>query len=283
MTKVLGLEIYTVIAGATLIALLAVFIVPLLAGPSAILDSAFGLLGQTVSTASIVVNGLVAGSGVVATQGMALVSTAIAQAGNIFDNSIVAATAATNTVLDVAATGIQSAVHLTTAVAAAGLQVATQLASAAVTVVSQFAVATTQMFLSVAQFQIYVGATITQMGIIALSNYAQAAFQAITQIWTTLFTSLSALAGQLLSIPMIMVFGYTSIASALVGVVPEISAALVAVFIKLFTLTTEVFTDPTKFLARIADIPTTIGAKILEGFGNLLNGLGDELKEVFLP
>jgi len=281
MGTVLGIEPYKIIAAAVVLGLAAVFITVLVAGPGTIISGAFGILSQTVTTAGIAVSGLVASSAGIVAQGMGAAANAVAQAGVVMAQGVAAGLGVASAPLEMAGAVISVGETLQSAVFSAGSQILSSAASAALQTIAQHGPAIAAVWSSIAELRIYYYQLVAQNGIIALSNYYQLVFSAVSQAFTTLFTSLAAAAGQLFSIPMIMVFGYTSVAATMAGVVPGVVASVLGVFASLFNKITKLFTGA--FLTSIESIPTVLGSKILQGFTNLVTSLPETLTEVFIP
>lgn len=281
MGTVLGIEPYKVIAAAVVIGLAAVFITIIVAGPSTILDGAFSLLSQSVATASVAMTSLVASAGGIVTQGLGVAANAVAQTTMIAGQAVSGVIGVAGSVLDVAGAGVQAAAQLQKAALDAGSQIVTAAASTAVNIIQQSGIAIASLWFTVKEVQIFIAQVYYQNLAIAISQFTQVAFNAITQTFTTLFTSLAAAAGQLISIPMIMVYGYVAIGATMVQVVPGLISAVLSVFTSLFKKITDMFTI--EFIQKIGDIPIKIGESIIDGFQNIVSNLGDQLKDVFIP
>ena len=281
MGTVLGIEPYKIIAAAVVLGLAAVFITVLVAGPGTILNGAFGILSQSVTTAGIAVSGLVASSAGIVAQGMGAAANAVAQAGMVMAQGVAAVAGVAGSALDMAGSVISAGATLHSAVFSAGAQILSSAAAAALQIIAQQGPAMVAVWASVEQLRIYVLQTVAQSGMMMISNYYQAAFSAVSQIFTTLFTSLAAAAGQLLSIPMIGLYGYVSVGTTMIGIIPGVTASVLGVFVKLFSKITDLFTGD--FLSAIQDIPVTLGQKVLEGFTDLVESLPDTLAGIFLP
>ena len=281
MGTVLGIEPYKIIAAAVVLGLAAVFVTVLVAGPGAILSGAFGILSQTVSTAGIAVSGLVASSAGIVAQGMGAAANAVAQAGMVMAQGVAAGIGVASAPLQMAGAVIGAGMTLTSTVASSGAQALAAGTASVLQTIAQQAPAIAAIWSSIAELRIYYYQLIAQNGIIALSNYLQMVFGAISQVFTTLFTSLAAAAGQLFSIPLIALYGYVSVGTTLIGVVPGVTASVLGVFVNLFNKITEMFTGP--FLTSIQDIPTTIGTEIANGFADLISSLPATLSGVFIP
>lgn len=282
MSKILGIEPYKLIAAAAAIGLAAVFLSVLIAGPATIIDGAFNVLSQSVATAGVAVSGLVASSAGIVAQGVGAAANAVAQAGLVIGQTATGALGAAGSILEIAGATVGAITTLNSAVLSSGTQALGAMASGSLQLIQQYGQAIYSTYSAISETRVYVYQVLAQNQIILMSNYYQAVALACSQLFSTLFTSLSAAAGQLFSIPLIAVYGYVSIGSALAGVVPGVVTSVLGVFVNLFNKITNIFTGG-DFIAAIEAIPVTIGDKIVEGFGNLLAGLGGQLQTVFFP
>lgn len=273
MLQVLGLNPAYVIAGAAAVGLLLVVFVSVLAGPGVILDGAFGLLSQTVTTASTTLGSLIATSGTVIAQGMTIPATIVSQAGMIIGNAIAGSVAAMNTVFSIAAAAVASAGQIVASIVATAGQIVAGGAAMVANIITSGAAAITSIYFAVQSAIIQLGTVVVQNAIMALGAYYGFITTAVAQITGSLFTGLAAILGQLLSIPMIMLFGYVSVGTTIAGLIPQITVAGFSVFTSLFNKFYEFFAEG-KFIEEIEKLPT----KITEGFSSLISALPNILK-----
>jgi hypothetical protein len=283
MGQILGIEPYKVIAAAVLLGLAAVFISILLAGPGAIVDGAFSMIGQSVATAQVAMSGLLSSAGTIVAQGMSVASNAIAEFAMIASQAASAAFSIAASIFDVAASAVAAGTTIVASVIAFAGQVVASTAAAAAQMIIQFGAAYFTIKGTIEECRIYVYQVAAQNAVIALSQAIQTVFLSIAQLFTTLFTSLAGAAGQLLSIPMIMVFGYVSIGATFVTVVPGVISSLISVFTTLFEKIVNFFigTGDGTFLGAVQSIPVKLGDAIGQGFTKVTNELPKALLSAF--
>jgi len=283
MTKILGISPSMVIAASVILGLGAVFLSFLLAGPGAIADGALTMISQSVATASVAMSGLVASAGTIVAQGMSVVANAIAEFGMIAAQAASAAFSIAASIFDVAATAVAAATTIVTSVIAFAGQIVVSTAAAAVQMIIQFGAAYFTIKGTIEEVRIYIYQVAAQNAVIALSQAIQAVFLSIAQIFTTMFTSIAGAAGQVLSIPMIMIFGYVSIGSAFITIVPGVIGSIISVFTHLFSKIVGFFlgTGEGSFLGVMKDIPKKLGDAIGKGFSAVTNGLPNALLSAF--
>lgn len=275
MTTILGIEPYRIIQAAVILGFVAIFATVLLAGPSSILDGAFGVLSQSVATAQVAMGSLVASAGGIVAQGMSVATNAIAEFGMIATQIATSTLGIVSSIFDVAASMVMAGAAIVTSVFSLGAQIVSQGAVAAAQLAIQFGSAYFVIKGTIEETRIYVYQVAAQNAIIAISQFIQMTFLSIANLFTTLFTSLAGAVGQLLSIPMIMLFGYVSIASAFVTIVPGVIGSLISVFTTLFSKIVTFFTgtgDGT-FLGAVKDIPEKLKTAIEGGFEKVVLGL----------
>jgi hypothetical protein len=178
---------------------------------------------------------------------------------------------------------VAAGVSIVTSVVAFAGQVVASTAVTAAQLVLQFGIAYLTIRGTIKECRNYIYQVAAQQAFLALSQAIQVTFLSIAQIFTTMFTSLAGAVGQLLSIPMIMIFGYVSIASAFITIVPGVIGSVINVFITLFgrIVTFFIGTGPGTFLGAVSSIPIKIGTAISEGFTDLMNALPDALVSAF--
>ena len=290
MLQVLGLNPAYVIAGAAALGLLLVIFVSVLAGPGVILEGAFGLLSQSMATATATLGTLVASSGLVIAQGMTIPATIVSQGGMIIANAIAGAASAMNTVFSIAAAAIASSAQIVASIVASAGQIIAGGAAMVANIVTSGAAAITSIYFAVQSAIIQLGVTLVQGAIMALGAYYGFIATAAAQIFGSLFSGLAAILGQLLSIPMIAFFGYVSVGTTIAGLVPQISIAIFSVFTSLFEKLTNFFTDATDPLGFPSMItgggsgsggPIGIQGSITAGFESLIVEFPNILKDAF--
>lgn len=277
MLQVLGLNPAYVIAGAAALGLLLVVFVSVLAGPGAILDGAFGLISQTVATASATLGTMVASSSSVIAQGMTIPATIITQAGMIISNAIVAAASAMETVFSIAATAVASAAQIVASLVAAAGQIIAGGAAMVANIITSGAAAITSIYFSVQSAIIEFGVVLVTNAIMALGQFYGFLATAAAQIAGSIFTSIAAVLGQLLSIPMIIFFGYVSVGTTIAGLIPQLATAVFGVFTALFNKLLNFFigTGEGSFIHLIT---TTIPNAISSAFSYLVNEFPNVIK-----
>jgi hypothetical protein len=283
MGTILGIEPYKVIAAAVVLGLAAVFISLLLAGPSTIIDGSFSMIGQSVATAQVAMSSLIASAGGIVAQGMSVATNAIAEFGVIASQAASAAFNIASSIFDVAASAVAAGTTIVASVIAFAGQVVASTAAAAAQMIIQFGAAYFTIKGTIEEARIYIYQVAAQNAVIALSQAIQAVFLSIAQIFTTMFTSLAGAAGQLLSIPMIMVFGYVSIGSTFITIVPGVVGSFISVFTNLFTKIVTFFTGTGEgtFLGAVRSIPEKLGSAIGDGFTKVVNFLPSALLSAF--
>jgi hypothetical protein len=224
---------------------------------------------------------LVASAGGIVTQGMGVASNAVARTTLLAGQVVSSALGITGSLIDVAGAGIQAGAQLAQTAIHAGGQIVGAAFSFSINIIEQAGAAIVNIWLAAERIQLMVGQVFCQNLAIAIGEYTIVVFQAITQVFTTLFTSLAAAAGQLFSIPMIMLYGYVAIAATTVQIVPGIISAILSVFTHLFKKITDIFTGD--FINKIAEIPLKIGESIITGFEKIVDSLGEDLKKIFIP
>lgn len=278
MLQILGLNPAYVIAGAAALGLLLVVFVSVLAGPGVVLDGAFGLLSQTVATASATLGTLVASSGTVIAQGMTIPTTAITQAGMIISSAITAVASSMETVFSIAATAVASAAQIVASLVATAGQIITGGAALVANVITSGAAAVTSIYFSVQSAITEFGVVLVTNAIMALGQFYGFLTTAVAQITGSLFTSIAAVLGQLFSVPMIVFYGYVSLGTITAGLVPQLTAAALGVFTTLFNRLLNFFvgTGEGSFSQLVA---TTIPTSITDGFTTLVNDLPGVIKD----
>jgi hypothetical protein len=283
MGEILGIKPTTVIAAAVVLGLAAVFISILLAGPSTIVDGAFSMIGQSVATAQVAMSGLLSSAGTIVAQGMSVATNAIAEFAMIASQAASAAFSIAASIFDVAASAVAAGTTIVASVIAFAGQVVASTAAAAAQMIIQFGAAYFTIKGTIEECRIYIYQVAAQNAIMALSQAVQAVFLSIAQIFTTMFTSLAGAAGQLLSIPMIMIFGYVSIGSAFITIVPGVIGSLISVFTTLFGKIVGFFigTGEGTFLGAVQSIPVKLGNAIKDGFERTIGALPNALLSAF--
>jgi hypothetical protein len=275
--------IVTVFSAVLVLCLAAIFFIVIAAGPSTIIDGAFNVLNTSVATGELVINSLVASSAGIVSEGFGLAASAVSQTALVMGQAAEIVIIAAGQIAQVGATLVASSVMINAAVITGTAQVLASGALALTNIVTLYGAQVGFLYLTIEQARIYLLSTLVQNAILTQSAYEQTKFKAISEIWTTMFTSITAAYGQLISIPLIALYGFLSINTALSGVVPSILTALVSVFTALFKRFTSVFTDPTQFIAQIGSIPTVLGQKVVEGFQAIVSGLLSALQSTFFP
>lgn len=278
--EILGLNPAYVIAGSAALGLLLVVFVSILAGPATILDGAFGLLSQTVTTASATLGSLIASSGTVVAQGMMIPTTVITQAGMIIGNAIAGSVAVLNTVFSVATTAIAASAQIVSSAVAMAGQIVAGGAAMVANIITSGAAGIASIYFTIQNATIQLGTVLITGAIMALGTYYSFITVSAAQIVGSLFTSLAAILGQFLSIPMIGLFAFMSVGTSTTGVTSSVSIGGISVFTSLFSKITDFFslTGPTSFVGLIT---TKIPTAITSGFTSLTNGLPNILRDVF--
>jgi hypothetical protein len=270
-------------AGAVILGISVIFFIMLAAGPSTIIDGAMNVLNQSITTGALTVNSLLASTAGIVSEGFGVVASTISQTTLVMAQAAQTVILASGQIIAVGGTLVASTVMVHAAVITGTAQVLASAAAGVANIAVQFGAQIATLYLNITQVQAFILASAVQNGMMAVSAYFQAVFRAVAEIWTTLFTSLSAAVGQLLSIPMIAFYGYVSVGSTMITIPAAVISAMISIFTSLFSKFTLVFTDPEKFLAEIVKIPIKLGEAVINGFKDLLGGLGDALKSVFFP
>lgn len=278
---VAGVPIATVIFGVAFAAIIFIFYLFIISGPSQLLTTAFGILDQGVATAGLAFNTLLSASTPMLVQGLEVGGALIEQAGFVADSIIAESGVILNqalatvgefvvvegamiasTVITLGASVVSTSLNITTLIILTGAELANVFLAAAQ--------ATTQFYLSMN----VAGAQTAAMMIDMLTN-------ASSQIFSTAFLSLTGVLGQLASIGLILFSGYLTVAAEYSSVTVALGVASVSIFTNLFKAFVSIFTDPTKFLSVIGDITKKIGEEITTGFNKLVQAVPNAFKQVF--
>lgn len=278
---VAGVPLATIVFGAALIGVLFVFYLFIMSGPGQLLSTAFGVLDQGVASAGLAFNTLLSSSAPIIAQGLAVGGTLIEQAGFVADTIITEAGMVINQALSsvgefIAVEGAllaSSVITLGASVVSITLNITTCIAVMSAELANVFlaaAQATAQFFLSMG-----VAAAQTATMLIELLTNAAA------QMFTSAFTSITGVLGQLASIGLIIFSGATTVAAEYASVAICLGVAGVSVFTNLFKSFVDLFTNPQKFIKIITGIATTIGREITSGFMKLVDAIPNAFKQVF--
>jgi hypothetical protein len=281
MLTVLGLNPVYVIAGAAAFGLLLVVFVATLAGPATIVDGAIGLLTQSMATASATLGTMVAQAGDIVTQGMTIPTTIVSQAGMIVSNAMVAAASIMDTVFSIAATAVASAAQIVASVVATAAQIVAGGAAMIANIVISGSAAIASIYFAVQSAIINLGVTLVTNAIMALGQFYTFLATAAAQIIGSVFSGLSAILGQVISIPMIMLFGFVSVGTTIAGLIPQLAQGVFSVFSALFNLVVNFFIGGPDVNNSFLNIITKkLPAAITNGFTYLVTEFPTLLKNV---
>lgn len=280
-SMIAGVPIATVIFGVAFAAVVFIFYLFIISGPSQLLTTSFGILDQGVATAGLAFNTLLSASTPMLVQGLEVGGALIEQAGFVADSIIAESGVILNqalstvgefvavegamiagAVITLGASVVSTTLNITTMITLTGAELANVFLSAAQ--------ATSQFFLSMG----VAGAQTAAMMIDLLTN-------ATAQIFSTAFTSLAGVLGQLASIGLILFSGYLTVVTEYASIYVALGVAGVSIFVNLFKAFVSIFTDPTKFLNIIGDIAKKIGEEITNGFNKLVQAVPNAFKQVF--
>lgn len=280
-STILGIPITTVVFGIAFVAVIFVLFLFISNGPTQLMDLGFGILGQGVASAGLAFNTLLSASAPLLSQGLEVAGTLVEQAGFVADTVIQEAGLIINqtlstvgefiavegaliasSVITLSASVVTLVLNITTAITVTGAEIANVFLGAAQ--------ATTQFFLSLG----VAGAQTASMLIETLVNSA-------AQIFTTAFTSVAGVVGQLFTIVLVLFNGTLVIASEFTNVGIYLGVATVDAFITLFNALVSIFTDPKKFIGILKELVEKIGQEIVKGFNQLVRAVPDAFKQVF--
>lgn len=276
-----SLPIVSVVFGVAFAAIIFIFYLFIISGPSQLLTTAFGILDQGIASAGLAFNTLLSASTPMLTQGLevggALIEQAafvadavIAEVGTLVEQVIgtvgefvaVEGALIASAVVTIGASVVSTTLNLTTMITVTGAELANAFLVAAQ--------ATSQFFLSMS----VAGAQTAAMMIDMLVN-------ATAQLFSTAFTSVAGVLGQLASIGLILFSGYLTVVSEYASIYISLGVAGVSIFTNLFKAFVSIFTDPTKFLQIIGNIVNKIGEEITKGFNTLVQAVPNAFKQVF--
>lgn len=283
MGEIAGVKISTAIFGIAAVGMLILFAMFLFTGPNQLLSASFSVIDQGLATATLSINSLVSAGGSIVEQGMGVVGDLVSQAGFLVDQAVTGAATIVNQGLEVATIVSATIASTISTVVTTSVTVITSAVVGLTAGLTAAATAIPAIYLNAqaAIVQFYTG--LASIAIYATEQAISTFAMAISQIFTTAFTSAAAVFGQLLSIPLILINGAISVTNTLASIPVALFVAGMSVFVRLFGFFVGIFTDPAKFISVIARIASTIGTKIIEGFGQLVSELPKALKSVFAP
>jgi phage-related protein len=275
MGEILGVKPIYVLAAAVIVGLGLVIFSALFAGPGVILDGAFGIITQSVSSAGATLDTFVAQAANIVDQGMSVVSNAITQLGQIAAQAIATMASVVDNIFEIAATAIAAIGQMITSIISTAGQIIAGAASLVVNTIFQVGAALVGMFFTVEAATVQFTGTLIGNAIIGLGEFFSVVTLGIANIIASAFNGVAAIFGNLLSIPMILLFGYISVATTVAGLVPQLFGSVVSVFSAIFNRILRFFT--VDLINIIKELPN----KIVEGFTVIVNSLGGILKGVF--
>lgn len=276
MTLILGLSPTYVIGGAAALGLFLVLFIALLTGPSTVMDGAFGLLAQTMASASTTLGTLLVSSGPVIAQGMELTSTIINQGSMIIANGIEGAAAAANTVFSIVASAITSAAQIVASLAATGAQIVASAAAMGAQIVVSGVASITSIYFTIQNAVLEMGVVLVQDAVMALGSFMAFIATTAAQIVASIGTTIAAILGQLIQIGLSIFTCYLNIRLSIISLQIHLQIAAAQVSLKLLTLITKVFT--TDLLVKGFE---KIGTAIGDGFTDFFDELPEILKKAF--